>query len=221
MPATPLPRKPFPSGFCPVADTTRPTRTLPHPLQYHRRCASVQLLPIAMAINLRCHSRSSSCHGYAPLNCTYTRRTLTVTCAAAFLTTSTARCPPSPAPVRCRPSPMPAAVPPADTRGRQPHPQLIAGQVMRAQPVGLQVQRLLCEGVLHLPACTAEFFVQPGRRKPRPDGVAPKPARRQVGYDKARVALIVEASGQCAGEAERAIDIAQQESAAIGGERAA
>lgn len=35
-------------------------------------------------INRRWHNPNSSCSGYALLNCTYTRRTLTVTCAATF-----------------------------------------------------------------------------------------------------------------------------------------
>jgi hypothetical protein len=43
----------------------------------------------------------------------------------------------------------------------------------------------------------------------------------EVVLDEAGVALIVEASGQRPGEAEAAIDLAQQQHAAVGGERAA
>ena len=58
---------------------------------------------------------------------------------------------------------------------------------MRAHPVGPQIQHLLLEHVLHLPARAIEFFVEPGRREARSIFVAFETLGRQVGHDETRV----------------------------------
>ena len=54
---------------------------------------------------------------------------------------------------------------------------------MRAHPVGLQIQHLLLELVLHVPSRTVKPLIQARRTKALPV-FAPKPLPRQVGHDE-------------------------------------
>src|SRR5271169_556822 len=54
---------------------------------------------------------------------------------------------------------------------------------MRAHPVGLQIQHLLLELVLHVPTRTGKLLIQARRTKALPV-FAPKPLPRQVGHDE-------------------------------------
>lgn len=68
-----------------------------------------------------------------------------------------------PRPLRPGQTPGPHPLHQKKRQGRQPQPQRVAGQVMRREPIGLQVQGLLLEHVFHPAPRTVQFLVEPLR----------------------------------------------------------